>query len=104
MEHSETLAHVSAQYKLSLWLRYVGDIFVVWRHGAESLGHFFSHLSSINSSIQFTMEIDSNNVIPFLDVLFIREVKALITTFTETTAIPADISNTNLIILHKSKE
>jgi hypothetical protein len=69
----------SAQHKPSVWLRYVDDMFVVWPHGPSQLQDFFSHLSSLMPSIQFTMEIDSVSAIAFLDVLVIREEMTLAT-------------------------
>jgi hypothetical protein len=67
------------QYKPSLWFRYVDDIFVVWPHGPERLQKFRSHLNSSRPSIRFTMEIESENEIYFLDVLVIRKWKPLAT-------------------------
>jgi hypothetical protein len=62
----------SAQHKPSLWLWYADDIFVVWPHGPERLQNFLGHLNSLRSSIQFTMETESESVIPFQDILVIR--------------------------------
>jgi hypothetical protein len=45
-EHFEKLALDSEQHKSSLWLRHVGDTFVVWPHGPEWLHKFYSQLSS----------------------------------------------------------
>jgi hypothetical protein len=73
MEHSEKVALDSTQHKPSLWLRYVEDTFVVWPHGPERLQNFLSHLNSLRPSIQFTMETESDTVIPFMDVLVIRK-------------------------------
>jgi hypothetical protein len=72
MEHFEKLALDSAQHKPSLWLRYVDEKFVVWPHGPERIQDFFSLLNSLRPSIQFTMEIESESAIAFLDVLVIR--------------------------------
>jgi hypothetical protein len=47
MENFEELALDSAQYKPSLWLRYVDDTFVVWPHGSEQLQNFLNHLRSL---------------------------------------------------------
>jgi hypothetical protein len=60
-----------AQHKLLLWLHYF-DTFVAWPHGRGRLQNFLSHLNSLRPSIQFTMETEPNNVIPFLDVLVIK--------------------------------
>jgi hypothetical protein len=73
MEYLEELALDSAQYKPSLWLRYVDDTFVDWPHGPEQLQNFLNHLNSLRPSIQFPMEIESESAIPFLYVLVIRK-------------------------------
>jgi hypothetical protein len=79
MEHFEKLALDSAQHKPSLCLRYVDDTFVIWPHGADELQNFPTHLNNLRSSIQFTMEIESEGAIPFLDVLVTRKGTALTT-------------------------
>ena len=40
----------------------------------------FYHSQSYHSNIQFTMEIDQNNQIPFLDVLLIHNKETISTT------------------------
>jgi hypothetical protein len=79
MEHLERFALDSAQFKPSLWHRYVDDTFVVWPHGPERLQDFLSHLNSLRPSIQFTMEIESDSAIAFLDVLVNRKGTTLAT-------------------------
>jgi hypothetical protein len=78
MEHFE-LAVDSAQDKPSLRLRYVDDTFVIWPHGAEGIQNFLTHLNSLRPAIQFTMEVESEGTIPFLDVLVIKTGTALTT-------------------------
>ena len=56
----------------SMWLRYVDDTFSLWPHGSEELGLFLDHINSIRPSIQFTMEVEDDGKIPFLDVLVVR--------------------------------
>jgi hypothetical protein len=75
MEHFEKMAIDSAQLKPSFWVRYVDDTFVVWPHGPERLQQFFEHLNSLRPSIQFTMEMESDSSISFLDVLVIKKEK-----------------------------
>jgi hypothetical protein len=78
--------------------RYVDDTFVVWPHSPEQLQNFPSHNNSLRPSIiQFTVEIDSNSVIPFLDVLVIRKEMTLATKVYRK-PILANISASNLII------
>ena len=45
------------------------DTDVVWPHGREELDIFFQHLNNQNDNIRFTMEIERNMSLPFLDVL-----------------------------------
>jgi hypothetical protein len=79
MVHCEKLALDTAQYTPSLWLQYVDDMFAIWPHGLDRLQDFLNHLGSLRTSIQFTMETESDGMIPFLDVLFIRRGLALTT-------------------------
>jgi hypothetical protein len=72
-ENFEKMALVSAQYNPLLWLRYVDDKSVSWPHGPSSLEFFFNHLNSLRSSIQFTMEVQSDSAIHFLGVLVITK-------------------------------
>jgi hypothetical protein len=45
----------------------------------EQLQNFLSHLNSLRPAIKFTMEIESGSVIPFLDVVAIRNEATLAT-------------------------
>ncbi|XP_069492419.1 zona pellucida-like domain-containing protein 1 [Ambystoma mexicanum] len=53
--------------KLGLWIRYIDDIFGIWKDTEEELLHFFSYLNSIDARIQFTHEYSLTNI-RFLDV------------------------------------
>ena len=72
MEHFETRALESAPLKPKLWLRYVDDTFIIWPHDRQHLGNFFNHLNNQHRDIKFTMEIEDNNCIPFLDTLITK--------------------------------
>ncbi|KAF2901706.1 hypothetical protein ILUMI_04485, partial [Ignelater luminosus] len=69
MEDLKTPALQTASHKPKLWLRCVDDTFVFWTHGREQLNAFLDHLNSIHQKLKFTMEIEDNNQLPFLDVL-----------------------------------
>ncbi|XP_072173825.1 uncharacterized protein [Diadema setosum] len=69
MEHFETQALQSSPTRPSLWLCYVDDTFVIWPHSRSELDLFLRHLNQQHPNIQFTMEIEEDNSIPFLDVL-----------------------------------
>jgi hypothetical protein len=77
-----------------LWLRYVGNTFVVWPHGPEQL-------QFPQPSIQLAGEMESDGAISFLDVLVVRKETTLTATkFTENPSTLADISTSNLTIHH----
>jgi hypothetical protein len=80
MEHFEDLALKTAAHRPSLWLRYVDDTFVIWPQGPDRLQEIFCHIKGIRPTIQFTMETENNNKIPFLDVQVIRKQSSIITT------------------------
>ena len=68
MEYFEGTALGSTSLKPSLWLRYVDDTFILWPH-QEDVQILLDHVNSIRPSIQFTMEKEQDNKLPFLDVL-----------------------------------
>jgi hypothetical protein len=72
MEHFEQQALSRAPRKPTHWYRYVDDTFVVWPHGEDELREFLDHLSSFHHNIKFTMEVEKNRSLPFLDVLVSR--------------------------------
>jgi hypothetical protein len=73
MEKFEKNALETYPLKPSRWKRYVDDTNVIWPHGKEELDKFFEHLNGISEDIKFTMELEDNNSIPFLDVLITRK-------------------------------
>ena len=79
MEHFETLAIESAKFKPATWLRYVDDTFVIWNEGQDKLHSFLEHLNSMRPSIKFTMEVEEDRKLPFLDVMVTRNEDRLVT-------------------------
>lgn len=73
MEEFEQKALRTAQRKPKHWFRYVDDTFVIWPHGEEELHNFLEHLNEINSNIKLTMEMETDQKLPFLDVLVTRK-------------------------------
>jgi hypothetical protein len=71
MEHSEETALDTADHKPAKSLRYVDDTFVVWPHGPARSQQFL-HLNNLRTTIKFTMEIEANGTLPFLDVLIMK--------------------------------
>ena len=79
MEHFEQEAIRLAVDKPKFWIRYVDDIFVIWPHGRDSLTLFHEHINRLRDPIKFTMEIEDEGRIPFLDVLVQRSRNQLTT-------------------------
>ena len=73
MEDFEETALETSLLKPKCWLRYVDDVFAVWSHGEVKLCEFLEHINSIHPKIQFTMEMEENGKLPFLDVLLIKK-------------------------------
>jgi hypothetical protein len=78
MEHFEELALKAAAHRPSLWLRYVDDTFVILSHDPDRLQEFFCHINGIRTTIQFTMEKEANNKIPFQHEHLIRKESSII--------------------------
>ena len=72
MEHFEIQVLETSYLKPHCWRRFVDDTFVIWLHPKISLTQFLNHINSESLHIQFTMEIEKNNSLPFLDVLVTR--------------------------------
>jgi hypothetical protein len=47
-------------------------------HGRENLTGFFDHLNNQSESIKFTMELEENISIPFLDILISKKDNGLL--------------------------
>ena len=50
------------------WKRQMDDVFFVWRGKKDDLELFVWLLNGIESRVQFTMEIEKENFLPFLDI------------------------------------
>jgi len=73
MEHFKTKAIDSSPLKPRLWKRFVNYTYIIWPHGKEKLDIFLNHLNSQSDSLQFTMEMEENGSLPFLDILVKRK-------------------------------
>ena len=54
-----------------IWLRYVDDIFCIFKKN-QNIDDFLKRINKWHDNIKFTIEIESNNQMPFLDVTIIR--------------------------------
>ena len=71
MENKEQRALNSFSHTPIFWKRYVDDTCVALL--PSLVGSFHQHLNSIEPSIQFTVEIENNGCLPFLDILITRD-------------------------------
>lgn len=69
MEFYKELAMYITTFKPALWLRYVDDMFVIWKYNMEECQLFLHHLKTMRTSIRFNMEKEEDGAISFLDVL-----------------------------------
>ena len=58
--------------QILFWKRYVDDIFGIFKGTLEQLNNLHLYLNSLHPSIKFTLEIETNNSIPFLDLRITR--------------------------------
>ncbi|XP_046382357.1 uncharacterized protein LOC124153305 [Ischnura elegans] len=72
MEHLEEKALNSAPLRPKVFFRYVDDTFLIWPHGRESLDAFLNHMNGQHPNISFTMKVEENRRLPFLDILVHR--------------------------------
>ncbi|MGH9701260.1 MAG: reverse transcriptase domain-containing protein, partial [Candidatus Acidiferrales bacterium] len=69
MSHfEENFLNTPHAQNICFWFRYVDDILVCFNGSAEDLQLTLNHLNSIHPKIKFTLEIEQNNKINFLDV------------------------------------
>ncbi|GJQ64897.1 hypothetical protein Trydic_g7069 [Trypoxylus dichotomus] len=73
MECFESVALENSELKPKARFRYVNDTFIIWPHGRDTLDSFLHHINDHHPDIKFTMEVEKNGVIPFLDILVTRE-------------------------------
>ena len=55
-----------------VWLRYVDDILCLWPRN-QNVDDFLENLNSLVPSIKFTVEVENEGILPFLDVLIHRD-------------------------------
>lgn len=53
----------------SMWYRYVDDVLARWEYSSEELKSFLSFLNAMVDSISFTMELEDNKKLSFLDLM-----------------------------------
>ena len=71
MEEIEEKALSTFSPTPQFWKRYVDDMCTVLQ--SDLVHHFLDHLNSINPHIQFTLKIEKNGCLPFLDIFLSHE-------------------------------
>jgi hypothetical protein len=79
MEDLETRAISSFTHKPEVFFRYIDDIFFIWPEFECSISEFHVHLNNQDRNIKFTVELENNGKIPFLDVIVSRGTGRLVT-------------------------
>ena len=67
MYHFEESWLTNNQFRPSIWFRYVDDTFSLF-DSKDAVSRFLDFLNSRHANIKFTMELEENREIPFLDV------------------------------------
>ena len=71
MVELETTIVPTLDHLLCNWKRYVGGAYCIVK--TDSVNEILLKLNSFHMNIQFTYEVESNNMLPFLHVLSIRK-------------------------------
>ena len=71
MEHVEEVALTTAPNPPRWWFRFVDDSHASLKR--EYVEEFHKHLNSVNEQIQFTVEVEENNKLSFLDTVTTRQ-------------------------------
>ena len=70
---------ISLREKIKLWKSYVDNTIPFVK--TDIIKNVLSSLNSYHGNIKFTMEIEQNNEIPLLDVLFIDNLERIVQPF-----------------------
>ena len=69
----EILSRCDTETKPILWVRYVDDVFIIFRGNEDQLKRLIDISNSILPSIKFTTEVEVDFKLSFLDVLVFRD-------------------------------
>ena len=68
MDHVESIIHrLEGANNIKLWQKYVDDVLVIRVSDENELEAFLGRINRIHNNLKFTMEIESNRKISFLD-------------------------------------
>jgi hypothetical protein len=69
----------TADHKPAKWLKYFDNTFVIWSCGPARLQKFLHHFNSLRPTMKYTIKVEANYTLLFLDVLIIERVPKLAT-------------------------
>ncbi len=70
---TKALSTCPTSCKPMFYRRFLDDCFSIFEGDANTINNFLNHLNSINPRVQFTVEYEKNNQLPFLDILLTRK-------------------------------
>lgn len=73
MEAFEAEALDTAPLKPKFYKHFVDDTLIIWPHGLSALLIFMTFLNEHYKQIHFTMELEQNGTLPFLDILLFKQ-------------------------------
>lgn len=57
-----------------IWRRYIVDIFCIWKKTAKTtLDKFLTYIRGIDRNIDFTLEVEENNALNFLNLMVTKK-------------------------------
>jgi hypothetical protein len=65
--HLKEKALEKLTHKPVCWFHYMDDTFIIWPHGPGKLLEFLDNINNIHENIQFTVESERDDHLPFLD-------------------------------------
>ena len=70
---TEILQNCEPSLRPIFWVRYVDDIFIVFKGNPSYFDNFLQYVNGILPSIQFTVEHETDSKLPFLDMLIYHD-------------------------------
>lgn len=68
LEHQIFNSNQPITKHIKFWRRYVDDSFSIWDGGIDLLHVFHNFINNFHKNISFTLEIENNNTLNFLDL------------------------------------
>ena len=67
MQTHECTAISTALHPLKVWEQFADDVYSIHKHA--HVENFFHHINNLHQNIKFTMEVESNEDLAFLNTL-----------------------------------